>query len=305
MPNNFNVPATEMLEDARTKRLLFIGDKAAFVAIDPDFADPFEADWLAAIVQGEGVETAENRMDRQMDETQYVQEAMAEATRVYITAKYYIEKAYAGRPSFQNNFGLNDFSTSGNTQNGMAVFLTNLFQKCNSAEYKPDLLAAGMTQDQIDSIDAAYNLFVNDNSDQNLFIETNAQASKERSDIYNDCYAYMQRVNRASKVVFYGNPVKLNQYELPHGSEGVNYAIEGDVLDGSNNNKPLKGVTVEIVQNGAGAVTNARGKFGFVGITPGNYTLQLSLPGYTTLTAPVQLSANSRATVNLVMQLAP
>ena len=70
MEPKFNVPVEDMLEDARTTQALFVEDKAAFIAKDTDFSDPFAQDWMDnSIETSEGWETAETRQDQQQQET--------------------------------------------------------------------------------------------------------------------------------------------------------------------------------------------------------------------------------------------
>ena len=61
----YNIPDADMMEDSRTNKTIFESDKALFVALNPEFDDPFAADWLSSIEASEATETAETRDDRQ------------------------------------------------------------------------------------------------------------------------------------------------------------------------------------------------------------------------------------------------
>ncbi len=303
MTQNYNVPTNEMLEGSRTKRLLFIGDKNDFTLFDAVFIDPFSDDWEASIEASEAMATAETREDEQMELTEVVEADMKAVNFICVSSKYFVQKAFADSPAAQNKFGLDDFDTLARTQNGIAVFLTNLYQQCNVPAQKAKLLAAGMTQLQIDAVDTLRKKFVQDNAEQNEFIENTTQATADRNKQYNDTYGFWQRVNRASKVVFYGNPIKLNLYAMPHGTAGEVFDVEGKVTDGSNNNAPLKLVEVEIKELGIKTKTNFYGNYGFVGIAPGTYTLSFTLPGYGPKTVPFTLVQDGKAVVNATMQV--
>ena len=301
MPQNFSVPAADMLQDGRTMQALFLDDKAEFIALDDQFDDPFAADWLESIDTSDGVETAETREDEQMQKTEDVLLQIDEVVKVHTVSKYFVEKAFAGKKGLQNKFGLDDFATEGRTQRAISSFLENLYKQCQSADYKPALLAAGMTQAQIDEIETVRQAFNDLNTDQDKFIRTTTQATADRDKQYNSTYDFAQRVNRASKVIFRGNIIKLNQYALPHGSSGEDFNVEGKVTDGSNGGATLKGVLVEIKELGVTTYTNFYGNFGFVDIPAGSYTLSFTLPGYGPKTVPFTLVANGKQVINQSM----
>ncbi len=53
--------------------------------------------------------------------------------------------------------------------------------------------------------------------------------------------------------------------------------------------KPLFGVTVQIVELGIGTITDERGRYVFEGIAPGTYTLRFSSPGRATVEETLQV----------------
>ena len=303
MSYHFNVTPGEMLEGSRAVRIIFIQDQQDFKDFDLEFDTPFAGEWETSILASEAAETAETRLDEQKAETAVVLEDMKQVRFIFAQSKYFVQKAFPKQAEVQNKFGLNNVDKDGSTQKELAIFLTTLYTQCNSAANKPALLAAGMTQLKIDAIASLAAKFVGDNQTQNAFILQTAQATEDRAKQYNATYDYWQRVNRASKVVFWDNLIKLNQYAMPHGSEGENFNVEGKVTDGSNNNANLKNVDVEIKELGIVTKTNFYGNFGFVNIPAGSYTLSFTLPGYGPKTVPFTLVQDGKAVVNTTMQV--
>ena len=299
----FNESAGEMLEGSRAVRIIFIEDKTTFETFDPDLADPFADDWLTSIETSEAAETAETRLDTQKAETAVVLEDMKQVRFVFAQSKYFVQKAFAGQPDVQNRFGLNNFDADGASQHQLAIFLSTLYGHCNGAAYKPALLAAGMTQTQIDAIKTLLDKFNADNEKQNAFILQTTQATTARDTQYAATYQYWQRVNRASKVVFWDNIVKLNQYAMPHGSPTENFNVEGKVTDASNGGANLKGVLVEVKELGISTLTNFYGNYGFVDIPAGNYTLQFTLAAYGPKTVPFSMVENGKIVSNQSLSL--
>lgn len=299
MSRNFSVPVADMLQKSRTVQAIFELDKALFAAINAELDDPFANDWLESIIASESTESAETRQDQQMQETADVLEVMARGRQTYITSKYYIEIAFGNKPNILNKFGLDDYARASDTQKEFGLFLTNLHIQCEAPNQKGDLLAAGMSQAQIDEIISCANDFAKENTQQNVFIEKTTEASEKRDAQYNETYGYFQKANRASKVVFYGNPIKLNQYMMPEGPQpDPDINLKGKVRDAANNAE-LKDVIVTIADLDLVTKTNFYGNYSFVSVPAGTYTLRFQLAGYTTIEKPVTILATGVVTDNV------
>lgn len=299
MERKFLGPAAAMLEKSRVVRLFFIDDKTAFKDVDNAFSDPYADDWLASIEASELYPTDEVREDEQEQQTLDVLEAMAKGNKVYITAKYYIEKAFGDKPGILKSFGLDDYEEARSNQSLTATFLANLHTKCDNPVNKPLLLAQGMTNAQITEIKDIYSAFVTLNETQNKTIAATPLATQERNTQYNATFEFWQKVNKASKVAFYGNPVKLNLYNLPEGPQpDPDINVKGKVID-SAGNAPLK--NVKVVLNGLSieTQTNFAGNYSFVSIPAGRYALTFSLDGYTTQEIPITVLASGVVVQNV------
>lgn len=299
MSRNFNVPSGEMLTQSRAVRQLFNGDKALFKAFDANLDDPFTDDWLASIEASEGYETDEQREDILHEMTVDVEEAMKAGRTAFKTAKYFIELAFADKPAAMAKFGLDDYEEAAYTQSKFSTFLTLLFKQCKVPANEAALLAAGMTNAQIDAIKTAINNFTSKDETQDATKLATTDATLLRDLQYNETYGFWQRVNRASKVVFEDNPTKLNQYKMPEGPQpDPDINLKGKVID-SISGAGLKGVAVEIKELGLVAETNFYGNYNFVSIPAGTYTIAFTLSGYATQEIPITVLASGVVVQNV------
>jgi hypothetical protein len=295
---NYNFADADMTQTSRTKRQHYINHKADFTELDPvEFTVDFETDWLAAIEAAEGAETAEARDDQQRQETDDVNTEMGRAKAKYGEAKYFIEKVHGGTPT-ADKFGLDDYEEASKSQSETANFLQRLYNTCNSATYKPDLITAGFTQPKIDEILTIKNDLVKEDTEQNVFGENSGVDTKERIDILNACWLFSQKANKASKVIYREQPELLNLFLFPRGSEDDEvFNLLGNVKDAAN--APVKGVEIAVIGTGIGTKTNANGGYGMAAIPAGTYNVTFTKTGYNQVTQSVTIVADVPFTLNI------
>lgn len=77
--------------------------------------------------------------------------------------------------------------------------------------------------------------------------------------------------------------------------------ISGDVIN-ADNNQPVPGVLVTIVEENKEVESNQRGKFSFNSLSPGKYTLKVDDPRYEEFSKDVELTSqdsNKKVTIKL------
>lgn len=298
---NFGVPDVEMFESGRTMRQLFLDHKAPFVAKDVSVDDPFAADWQTSIEASEGWETDEVRTDQQEQETADVLEQMEKGRAKHAEIFYYVDKAFADKPAIRKKFGSDDYAEASVSQARMITYLKNMHKQCEVPAQKAELLANDLVQAQIDDIETIYTALATKNTEQNTFIEESPEATQARVVQYNTTYGFAQKINRLSKVVYYGNPVMLNMFHLPEGAQpDPDINVKGKVTDAANGN-PLKGVLVNIEVLGISTKTSFYGNYSFVSIPAGSYVVAFSLPGYTTVLKNITVLASGVVIENCVL----
>lgn len=307
MTRNYNSADTDMFSTGRTHRAHFITYKTDFVGFSTLFDDPFEADWLTSIEASEGYETAETRDDQLQQETQDVSEAMRNSRKCYTGMKFFVELAFADKPAIRQKFGLDNYEEAAQSQSKMAEFLANLF-KLSSVDYNAELLAAGCPALRIAEIQTIKNTLTAEDTEQNAFSDNEPVATKARITQYNTTYGFDQKVNGASKAIFYDNPEVLNLFLFPRHSEPVEtFNVLGTVRDSAL--AVISGVQVQLTGSAAlpalATTTDTNGEYGFAAIPPGNYTLQFSKAGYVTQNIAVTVPASGQLTQNAELVTAP
>lgn len=304
MNRNYNMPDATMFSTGRTHRGHFSTYKTDFINLDPDFNDPFEANWLTSIEASEGYETAETRDDQLQQETQEVDDTMANCRQSYIGMKYYIEKAFAAQPKIAQKFGLDDYDEAAQSQSKMATFMLNLHTQSMVPAHQVLLLAAGCLQTRIDEVFVLKQKLSTEDSEQNIFKTAEPVATKGRITQYNATFEFDQKVNRASKVIFYNMPEELNLFLFPRNSEPDEvFNVLGAVTDAAST--PLSAVQVRIYVSAASPIatttTDSNGEYGFAAIAAGNYSLEFTKGGFTTQILPVTVTASGQVTVNVTL----
>jgi hypothetical protein len=224
---------------------------------------------------------------------------MQQARALYIHVKYFVELAFAKKPALADSFGLDDYETASASQAAMVLFLSNMYNRCSDPALNPQLVAAGLTPAKILEIDTLRGELDTEEIQQDAFIKSSGTATDERINVYNTAYEFWQEVARASKVIFYGNSTKLNEYKLPEGPQpDPDINLKGKVTD-SANNAALNEVVVKVVELDLTTKTNYAGNYSFVSIPAGSYTLQFVRPGYTTQNIPITVLASGVVVQNV------
>jgi len=304
---NYNMMDALMFNTGRTHRGHFGTYKTEFTGFNTNFNDPFEANWLLSIETSESTETAETRDDQLQQETEDVSGAMVNARKCYRGMKFFIEEAFENKPRIRQKFGLDNYDDASQSQFKMAEFLGNLY-KLSSVDFNTELLAAGCPSTRIDEILTVKNALSTEDTQQNMFKDNEQVATKGRITQFNTTYAFDQKVNRASKVIFYDNPEVLNLFLFPRHSEPVEiFNVLGKATDMAN--APISGVQVRIFTAPAAPAivtsTDVNGEYGYASIAPGNYFLEFSKAGYMTQTLPVTVLASGAVTVDVQLVPAP
>jgi hypothetical protein len=266
---------SKMCQQSRVIRQHFIDNKSDFIDFDADFNDPFEPDWLAAIEAAEEVETDETRDDVLQQETEDVLEEMRKGRKKIVEVEVFAKKAFSNDIKVLEEFGFGSVSYKANTQDQMITFLSNLHRLANG-KYNAELIAVNYTPAKIAEIDDIKNALAGENTEQDTFARKSAEDTAKRIDTLNSAFAFWQLVNSTSKALYYDNPIKLNYFLFPRGTEAPEaIKIQGTVRN-SVTNEVMQNVLVSIPSLSVSVNTDSNGQYLIGGIEAGTYNMSFS-----------------------------
>jgi hypothetical protein len=271
----------DMCQHSRTKRQHFIDNKPDFVAFDADFDGTFDADWLAAIEAAEGVEDDETRDDVLQQESEDVAVEMKNARKKVAEVEYFANKAFGTDKKVLAELGIGEVSAANTTQL-MVRFLTKMHSLVNG-KYQANFLGVNYSLLKIAEIETVKNALATENTEQDSFAEKSPKATGFRIGTLNAGFAFWQKVNAASKSIYYDDPVNLNLYLFPRGTEAPEVIKVQGTARHSVTNAVLAGVLVSMPAvgvSGVAVITDSNGQFVIAGVDGGIYDILFSKTGF-------------------------
>ena len=228
MARHYSTSDEYMAERSDTLQSLFTEDLADFTAFDPGLSAAFADDWQTAIDAVVTAQSGETVDDQVQQLTQIVDEAMKACRKKYIEVKYFFTLAYPGNKAVMKEMGADDYEQARKRQMRLVFFSEALHAAAE--KFKTALLANGYTQARIDEIGNLAAALKQANKNQNALLKGRPSLTQDREKIYNDCYAFTERVCEAALSVYYDNEVKQSQYVFePSGGGGTSEFFEGEL----------------------------------------------------------------------------
>ena len=203
----------DMEQASRAMHGLFLEDKSLFQNFDIIFDDPYDQDWLAKIELAVEVYQDTTNLAELTELTKAVENKMDECKAFFQHLKYFVEKAFPSKREIWAQFGFNDYEEARKSETKM-IRLLGIIDK-TALSYKNDLIAAGFSETDIAKINALQVQLIDADYQQEIHKKKRPALTQQRITILNDCYTFMQRVSKASKIIFSSDKAKLDQYLLP------------------------------------------------------------------------------------------
>jgi hypothetical protein len=203
----------EMVQASRVTHGLFLEDKTLFKNFDNAFDDPFAQNWLVKIEEAVVVYQDTTNVAELTERTKAVEIKMEECRALFQQIKYFVEKAFPSKREIWAQFGFNDYEEARKSETKM-IRLLGIIDK-TALNYKNDLIAAGFSETDIAKINALQVQLIDADYQQEIHKKKRPALTQQRITILNDCYTFMQRVSKASKIIFKTDKAKIDQYLLP------------------------------------------------------------------------------------------
>lgn len=303
---NYGLPDAFMLTFSSARKAAYTQYEADFFGFDPDtFGPTFKTLWGESITASYAIESDEARDDRQRVMTDRVNSLMADGRRMYIDLRYWVNKAFPADQGIRDYFGLDTYSQLSNSQAGMLVQLSDMHRGATHATYGPVLLAAGYTAGKVAALGTLITDLRDENADQDNFIDDSPVATAARETQYNHTWGYMQKVNEASKVAYYGNVKMLNRFTLPAtGNTTDVFNVLGTVLSATTG-LPISGAKVKLVQLDIVVETDPFGRYAFTEIPAGGHDLEATASGMVPQTVAINVPATGSVEQDFSLSPAP
>lgn len=176
----------------------------------------------------------------------------------------------------QRVFGQQYWADARNSTLKLQEALELAYAKANSASYKPDLLAKGYTQPEIDQLNSLATDLQTKNGLQEAMKVGRHVTKRDRIALLNVVWSHMQTINTCASIVWAADAERLSQYQLyPSSGSGdddtptTDVNISGTVTDTATT-FPLENVEVTLFETGSGpgaedptAITDAQGNYSF------------------------------------------
>ncbi len=296
---DYNCSDPKMFESVKTTRDSFIDDKADFITFDPDFDDPFAADWLDNIEAGEALPSDETIEDQISQLTETVEEKMVSCRDKFQSSKYFIEKAFPDKPKVWNEFGYDDYDGARRVQANMIQFM-KMFHGA-ATKYQVQLNANGYSDAKILEIKTLGDALDVANRAQESFIKSQPVLTQTRITAYNKVWEYEMKVCKAGKVIYRNNYAKYQEYLLPPDDESPEVIVISGIVSDSVSSIALQNVDVHIAALSITTTTNAAGKYVFGGLPDGDYSIEFTLAGYTPQTVSVTITDGAAVVRNVAL----
>jgi hypothetical protein len=256
----------EMLVKAEVMATLLAADMALFTAKFPFINPTFLTSFNGSIDTANAFQLDEAIVSNIKVLTSDVNNKVLEGHEALRVLGIYAELAFMNDAARQGAFGQNTWAAAKSDQEKMMNALEAANRKASEEDYHDALLAKGYSDAEIDNLLTIANALRNLNLLQESAITERPVTTQDRVILYNSVWDEMKILNIASKVVFAGNPAKLEQYMLyPNSTNPTTIRIAVKEKDSS---APLANAIVELTNTElASKTTNEEGNVEFISTT--------------------------------------
>lgn len=202
-----------MLELAQIFHNNFVLDEAEFVAAFPFLDTPFAANFQTAIDNADAIPSGAEVDSLITVITANLETKMTLGRAALQKLFTYADFAWSSK-EMTNTFGKDRYLKARRSQLKMKELLELAHRQAEEATNKAALLLVGYTQGDIDGLETLVGEIDVLNSEQEDALSLRGIKTAIRLTAYNEVWGFMEKINRASKVVFVDSQAKLDMYLL-------------------------------------------------------------------------------------------
>jgi len=256
----------EMLVKAEVMANLLEADMALFTAKFPFINAAFLTSFKGSIDSANAFQLDEAIVSNIKVLTSDVNNKVLEGHEALRVLGIYAELAFMNDSARQNSFGQANWPAAKSDQEKMMNALEAAFTKASEFEYHDALLAKGYSEAEINNLYTLSTAIRSLNLLQESAITDRPVTTQDRVILYNSVWDEMKILNITSKVVFAGNPAKLEQYMLyPNSTNPTTVRIAVKEKDSA---APLANAIIELTNTElASKTTDTEGNVEFISTT--------------------------------------
>jgi hypothetical protein len=185
------------------------GDQTDFATFAAKFTAQFITDFHALILAAQDAPQDNQIIDIQVQKTGAVNSMMETCISLIAKERYFLPLAFTDK-AILNEFGANDYDASRSSHTEMLRFMGVLTSA--NVKYSVQLLAAGMTQAELDAVKNAYDNLLRANNEQEYYKGERVTLTQQRINKFNAAWEVLTDICTAGKIIYVDNYAKQRQY---------------------------------------------------------------------------------------------
>lgn len=204
----------EMLQQSDVQLISFQENKELFVERFPHLADPFAEEWAVATSEARDFIPDYVAVNEQANKTQIVESLMEQGRNLFQTVMLYAQLAFPGDSAVLRLFGQQHYDSARTSQLKLPVLLKATFAQVSKEEYKTPLMAKGLKEEEIASLESLAGGIIEADIDQQNFKKMRSVAAGVRIEKLNAVWEKMATVCQCAKLVFQNDAARYNLFLL-------------------------------------------------------------------------------------------
>ena len=201
-------------------------DQGDFETFAAKFTAQFISDFLVLIQAAQDAPQDNQIIDIQVQKTHAVNALMQTCINLIAKERYFLPLAFKDQ-AILNEFGANDYDASRSSHTEMLRFMGVL--TAANVKYATQLLAAGMTQAELDAVKNAYDNLLRANNEQEYYKGERVTLTQQRINKFNAAWEVLTDICTAGKIIYVDNYAKQRQYIIYKSSSSGSDTYSGIV----------------------------------------------------------------------------
>ena len=210
----FTKPDGEVLQQSDVQLDSFQENKDLFVFRFPQLADPFADEWATATTTARRFIPDFEAVNEQANKTQLLETLMEQGQNLFQTVMLYAQLAFPDNQAMMHLFGQSQYNSVRNNHLKLPLLLRSTYNQVTKDEYKPELLAQGLKEEDIEMLNSLAEDIIAQNIAQGNAKKMRSLAAGMRIGAMNAVWGKMALVCQCAKLVFQNDATRYNLFLL-------------------------------------------------------------------------------------------